>query len=32
MTKYSIENGYTEGSCLMRLLVMEKIRISQNSH
>jgi hypothetical protein len=22
----------TEGSCLMRLLVLEKIRISQNSH
>jgi hypothetical protein len=25
------ENECTEGSCLMRLLVLEKIRISQNS-
>ena len=26
------KNPTTEGSCLMRLLVLEKIRIGQNSH
>ena len=26
------DNFSTEGSCLMRLLVLEKIRISQNLH